>query len=107
MLFEHMIDNFRQFVGGGCGGFRRPEFASHTAEKGPEIARAGPETLRRHPQGPTRAILDPSAARGEHFPATDLIVRTEAQPGGKMFISGPFMHIETHFGEDDVDRWGL
>ena len=24
-----------------------------------------------------------------------------------MLVSRPFMHIEAHLGEDDVDRWGL
>jgi hypothetical protein len=106
-LFEHVIDNFRQFVGGGCRGFGRPKFTPHTAKKGPEIAGTGTETLGRHAQGATGAILDPSTPCGEHFATADLIVRTEPSPGDKMFVGRPFMPIEPHFGEDDVDRWGL
>ena len=48
MLFEHVIDNVSQFVGGGCRGFGRPEFTPHPAKKGSEIAGAGTETLGRH-----------------------------------------------------------
>ena len=107
VLFEHVVDNFGQFVGRGCRGLGRPEFTPHAAKKGPEIAGAGTETLRRHAQGATGAILDPATARGEYFAATDLIIRTESQPGGKMFVCRPFMHIEAHLCEDDMDRRGL
>ena len=106
-LLEHVVDNFGQFVGRGRRGFGRPEFTAHAAKKGPEIAGARAETLRRHAQGATGPILDPSTARGEHFAATDLIVGTEPQPGGKMFVGRPFMHIEAHLCEDDMDRRGL
>ena len=78
VLFEQVVDNFGQFVGRGGRGFGRPEFTPHTAKKGPEITGAGTETLRRHAQSATGAILDPSAPRGEYFAATDLIIRTEA-----------------------------
>src|SRR5262249_39736151 len=76
-MFEHVIDNCSQLVGGGCRGFGRPEFTPHPAKKGSEIAGAGTETLGRHAQGATGAILHPSTARGEHFATADLIVRTE------------------------------
>ena len=78
VLFEHVVDNFGQFVGRGCRGLGRPEFTPHAAKKSPEIAGAGTETLRRHAQGATGAILDSSTTRGEHFAAADLIVGTEA-----------------------------
>ena len=78
VLFEHVIDNCSQLVGGGCRGFGRPEFTPHPAKKGSEIAGARTETLGRHAQGATGAILHPSTARGEHFATADLIVRTES-----------------------------
>jgi len=94
-------------MGRGRRRFGRPQFAAHPAKKRPEIGGARAETLRGHAQGATGAILDPSTARGEHFATTDLIIGTEAQPGGKMLVCRPFMHIEAHLSEDDMDRWGL
>ena len=73
----------------------------------PKIAGARAETLRGHAQGATGAILDPPTARGEHFAATDLMIGTEAQPGGKMLVCGPCMPIEADLCEDDMDCWGL
>jgi hypothetical protein len=106
-LLQHMVDNFGQFVGRGRGGFGWPEFAPHTAKKRPKRAGARAETLCGHAQGATGTILDPPTARGEHFAATDLIIGTEAQPGHKMLVGRPFMPIEAHLCEDDMDRGGL
>ena len=106
-LLQHMGENFRQCMGRGRGGFGWPQFAPHTAKKRPKRAGAGAETLRGHAQGATGAILDPSTARGASFAATDLMIRTEPQPGGTMFVCRPCMPIEAHLGEDDMDRWGL
>ena len=94
-------------MGRGRRRFGRPQFAAHPAKKRPEIGGARAETLRGHAQGATGAILDPSTARGEHFATTDLIIGTEAQPGGKMLVCRPFMPIEAHLCEDDVDRHSL
>ena len=105
-LFEHMVDNFRQFMGRGRGSFGWPQCAAHAAIKRPEIAGARAETLRGHAQGTTGPVLDPPTARGEHFAATDLIVRTEAQPGGKMLVCGPLMPIEADLCEDEMDCEG-
>ncbi len=102
-----MIDNFGEFMGCGCRGLGRSKFTAHAAMKRPKIAGARAETLGGHAQGATGAILDPSTARGEYFAATDLIIRTESQPGGKMFVCRPCMPIEAHLSEDDMDRWGL
>src|SRR6267142_2660281 len=102
-----MIDNFGECMGCGCRGFGRSEFTAHAAKKRSKIAGARAETLGGHAQGATGAILDPPTACGEHFATTDLIIRTEAQPGYKMFVGRPFMHIEAHLSEDDMDRWGL
>ena len=102
-----MLENFGEFMGCGCRGFGRSEFAAHAAMKRPKIAGARAETLGGHAQGATGAILDPATARGEYFAATDLIIRTESQPGGKMFVCRPFMPIEAHLCEDDMDRRGL
>ena len=106
-LLQHMVENFCQFMGRRRGGFGWPQFAPHAAKKRSQIAGARAETLGGHAQGATGAILDPPTARGEHFASTDLIIGTEAQPGGKMLVGRPFMHIEAHLCEDDVDRWGL
>ncbi len=102
-----MVDNFRQFMGRGRGGFRWPQCAAHAAKKRPTIAGARAETLRGHAQGATSPVLDPPTARGEHFAATDLMSGTEAQPGGKMLVCGPCMPIEADLCEDDMDRGGL
>lgn len=106
LLFEHMVENFRQFMGRGRGGFGWPQLAAQAAIKRPERAGARAETLRGHAQGTTGPVLDPPTARGAHFAATALIVRTAAQPGGKMLVCGPFMHIEADLCEDDMDREG-
>jgi hypothetical protein len=102
-----MVDNVRQFMGRGRRGFGWSEFAAHAAKKCPQIAGARAETLRGHAQGATGAILDPPTARGEHFAATALIIGTKAQPGDKMLVCGPFMHIEADLCEDDMDCGGL
>src|SRR5215831_11017524 len=107
LLLQHVIDNFRQFVGRGRRRFCWPQFAAHAAIKRAEIAGARAETLGSHAQGATGPILDPPTAGREDFAATNLVVRTESEPGGKMLVRWPFMHIEAHLGEDDVDRWGL
>src|SRR5881409_475818 len=73
LLLQHMVENFRQFMGRGRRGFGWPQFAPHAAKKRPKIAGARAETLRGHAQGATGTILDPSTARGQHFAATDLI----------------------------------
>src|SRR5437899_7498059 len=93
LLLQHMVENFRQFMGRGRRGFGWPQFAPHAAKKRPKIAGARAETLRGHAQGATGTILDPSTARGQHFAATDLMLGTEAQPGRKMLVCRPFMHI--------------
>ena len=102
-----MIDHFGECMGCGCRGFGRSEFAAHAAMKRPKRAGARAETLGGHAQGATGAIVDPSTARGESFAATDLMIRTESQPGGKRFVCRPCMPIEAHLSEDDMDRWGL
>ena len=107
MLCEHVVEKVGQCVGRGGRGFRRPEFPPHAAKKGPERTGAGAETLRRHAQGATGAIVDPSAARGEHFTTPDRIVRTEAHPRGTRFVGRACMPMEAYFCEDDRDRGGL
>ena len=107
LLFEHMVENFCQFVGRGCRSFGWPEFTPHAAQKRPERAGAGAETVRGHAQGATGAIVDPPTARGAHVASTDLIIGTESQPGGKMFVCRPCMHIEADLCEDDMNRWCL
>ena len=94
-------------MGRGRRRFGRPQCAAHPAKKRPEIGGARAETLRGHAQGATGAILDPSTARGEHFATTDLMIGTEAQPGGTMLVCRPCMPIEAHLCEDDVDRHSL
>ena len=64
-------------MGGGGRGFGWPQFATHAAIEGAEIARALPQTLRRHAQGTAGPILDPATARREHFAATHPVVGTE------------------------------
>ena len=106
-LLQHMVENFCKFMGRGRRRFRRSQFATHAAMKCPERAGARAETLGGHAPGAPGAILDPPTACGEHFAATDLVIGTEAQPGGKMLVGRPLMPIEAHLGEDDRDRWGL
>ena len=98
---------FCQFMGRRGGGFGWPQFAPQAAKKRPQRAGARAETLRGHAQGATGTILDPSTTRGQYFATTDLIVRTEAQPGRTMFVGRPFMPIEAHLGEDNMDRGSL
>jgi hypothetical protein len=102
-----MIDNFGELMGGGCRGFGRSKFTAHATMKRPTRAGARAETLGGHAQGATGTILDPSTARGAYFAATDLMIRPESQPGGKMFVCRPFLPIEAHLSEDDMERWGL
>ena len=102
-----MIDHFGECMGCGCRGFGRSKFTAHAAMKRPKRAGARAETLGGHAQGATGAIVDPSTARGEDFAATDLLLRTEAQPGGTMCVRRPCMPIEAHLSEDAMDRWGL
>src|SRR5207249_1208910 len=45
--------------------------------------------------------------RGAHCAATDLVIGTEAQPGGTMLVGRPCMPSEAHLCEDDVDRHRL
>ena len=106
-FLQHVRENVRQCVGGGCRRFRWPQFAAHAARKRAEIAGARAETLGRHAQGATGPILDPPTARGEHFAPTKLVIGTEAEPGGNMLVRRPWMHIEAHLGTDEVDRWSL
>ena len=106
-LLQHMVDNFCQFMGRRGGGFGWPQFAPHAAKKRPKIAGTRAETLRGHTQGTTGPILDSSTTRGQDFATTDLIIRAEAQPGRKMLVGRPFMHIEAHLGEDNMDRGSL
>ena len=106
-LLQHRVEHFCTCMGRGRRRLRRSQFAPHAARKCPEIAGARAETLGGHAQGATGAILDPPPARGEHFASTDLIIGTEAHPGGKMLVGRPLMPIEAHLGEDDMDRWGL
>ena len=102
-----MVENFRQFMGRGRRGFGWPQFAAHAAIKRPEIAGARAETLAAMRKARLARFWTRRLPVDEHFAATDLIIGTEAQPGGKMFVCRPFMHIEAHLGEDDMDRWGL
>jgi hypothetical protein len=106
-LLQHMVENFRQFMGRCRGGVGWSQCAPHAAMKRSEIAGTRAETLCGHAQGTTGAILDPPTARGQHFTATDLMIGTEAQPRHKMFVGRPLMPIEAHLCEDDMDRRGL
>jgi hypothetical protein len=81
-----MRENFGEFMGGGCRGFGRSKFTAHAAMKRPKRAGARAETLGSHAPGATGAILDPSTARGAYCAATDLMIRTEPQPGGTMLV---------------------
>src|SRR5204863_10084835 len=85
----------------------RSECAAHAAKKRSKIAGARAETVCGHAQGATGAIVDPPTACGAHFATTDLMIRTEAQPGYTMFVCRPCMPIEAHLSEDAMDRWGL
>ncbi len=96
-----------QCVGRGWRGWRRPELTPHAATKGPERAGAGTETLRRPAPGATRALVDPSPARGEHVAAADLIVGTAASPRGTMFLGRTCRPLEAHLGAAAMERRGL
>ena len=107
MLCAQVVDNFGQVVGRGCRGGGRPELTPHAAPKGPERAGAGTETLRRPAPGATRALVDPSPARGEHVAAADLIVGTAASPRGTMFLGRTCRPLEAHLGAAAMERRGL
>lgn len=106
-LLQHMGENFCKFMGRGRRRFRRSQCATHAAMQCPERAGARAETLGGHAPGATGAIVDPPTARGEHCASTDVMIGTEAQPGGKMLVGRPLLPIEAHLGEDDMDRGGL
>ena len=75
-LLQHVIDNFRQFVGRGRRRFRWPQCAAHAAIKRSERAGARAETLGSHAQGATGPIVDTPTARGAHFATTNLVLGT-------------------------------
>jgi hypothetical protein len=107
VLLEQVRENCGEFMGRGGRGLGRPQFAAHAAREGAERARALPQTLRRHAQGPAGPIVAPSTARREPFAATNPVVGTEPSPGGTMFVRRPCTPIEASCGEAGVERQGL
>ena len=107
VLLQHRVENFCQCMGRRCGGCGWPQCAPHTAKKRPQRAGACAETLRGHAQGAPGPLLDPSPPRGPSWATTELLGRTEAQPGRKMFVGRPCMPIEAHLGKDNMDRGSL
>ena len=57
-----------------------------------------------HPQGVGDPVDDPASAAAQHFAAANPQVRTETQPGSKMFFRRKPAQVRPHFGQKDQLR---
>ena len=81
---EHSEEDAGEFMRGGGDGRGRTEFGTKTAKIVTQARVAAIQSGRGHAQGISEPAAHVAGFRREDFAATDPVVRTKSQPGGKV-----------------------
>ena len=106
-VFDQMMEDAGQFMGGGGDGFRGAETGFHPAEEVAESALAALEALGGHAQGVGGAAFDVAGGDGEDTAAGDAVVRAEAEPGGEVLGTGEALDAGADLAQEGADRGAL
>lgn len=106
-MFEHMIDDTSQFMGGGNIGYRCPMTGLHTAIESTKSRVRTTHRLGREAQCSGNGIVRFVRVTPLDLASTDFIVGAESQPGSEMTSRRPLAHIRADVRQDGLCRTGI
>ena len=90
---EQVIDDTREFVGGGHDGRFRPEAGPHPSVVGSQAVVAATDRLCCEPKGLTGTIAGLERAPAQDLASRDLVVESQPQPGTEGLRIGPISAV--------------
>src|SRR5262249_337190 len=96
-IFQDLIENTSQLMGGRGEGVRRVFASPHTPLRTAQRRLGVPQRLRRQAQPLRRAAVAFAGFAAQPLAPRAVVRGSHSQPGGKVLLGGPFPHIGADF----------